>query len=703
MFTGLREGSFSDYKADKKAKEKEDREKKQIDLFASISGTLTSIKKGLGIFDKGEIDEKDGETFAGKLEEIAGATKATSMATGTTAEKSSPGFLGNLGKILVKAGNVAPKVATGLAVAGVAITTAAAVHNTAKGVKRWKEEGAAAGVGQLTGLDKSADSDFNADGTRKQADFHIGGENGFDVDIDRGTERAPAKRQLLNVKSHVKAIKNAGDKVGKGLKNLGNKLIKKGGGEAVETAAKAADSIPPKFITKITDGLKKFFTSKKVAKYIKPEKAKEIIAKLTSRFKNSSLFKKIAAKAGGKSLMKQIPGFGMAMTAIGAAVDFINGMSKTNRYFKISKNDTATLGMKIAAGLAESLPGLVGAIPGIGLFAGIAAAMIPPDWLAENLYKLFASEKEEAELAAKQEAFQKKAEELGVDPDRLNEYENKSLGQKIVGVFKSQKKKDLENARLLGFGDDVDAYKEWEKKYKGQGKGGGTEASSMVEDKAVEAETSIQGTVPEEKASEIKAAVAAGSTATASETAVSGTATITPTLASTKQQKVEEKKPENLSVNPTTTTEAKRKTSLSDVGKMVFKATPVGMAATAVGAVGKGVKKVGKNIVSRIKESPFVTNDKLLMQQLKETLNVQKEIRDEMFRHNETVENFINYMLNYYRKVQDKQKKVDQDKMLKEYGEKKAGWFASLFSDKSDSNTDDVEFRNDMGIIATGV
>ena len=703
VFTGLREGSFSDYKADKKAKEKEDREKKQIDLFASISGTLTSIKKGLGIFDKGEIDEKDGETFAGKLEEIAGATKATSMATGTTAEKSSPGFLGNLGKILVKAGNVAPKVATGLAVAGVAITTAAAVHNTAKGVKRWKEEGAAAGVGQLTGLDKSADSDFNADGTRKQADFHVGGANGFDVDIDRGTERAPAKRQLLNVKSHVKAIKNAGDKVGKGLKNLGNKLIKKGGGEAVETAAKAADSIPPKFITKITDGLKKFFTSKKVAKYIKPEKAKEIIAKLTSRFKNSSLFKKIAAKAGGKSLMKQIPGFGMAMTAVGAAVDFINGMSKTNRYFKISKNDTATLGMKIAAGLAESLPGLVGAIPGIGLFAGIAAAMIPPDWLAENLYKLFASEKEEAELAAKQEAFQKKAEELGVDPDRLNEYENKSLGQKIVGVFKSQKKKDLENARLLGFGDDVDAYKEWEKKYKEQGKGGGTEASSMVEDKAVEAETSVQGTVPEEKASEIKAAVAAGSTATASETAVSGTATITPTLASTKQQKVEEKKPENLSVNPTTTTEAKRKTSLSDVGKMVFKATPVGMAATTVGAVGKGVKKVGKNIISRIKESPFVTNDKLLMQQLKETLNVQKEIRDEMFRHNETVENFINYMLNYYRKVQDKQKKVDQDKMLKEYGEKKAGWFASLFSDKSDSNADDVEFRNDMDIIATGV
>ena len=116
-----------------------------------------------------------------------------------------------------------------------------------------------------------------------------------------------------------------------------------------------------------------------------------------------------------------------------------------------------------------------------------------------------------------------------------------------------------------------------------------------------------------------------------------------------------------------------------------------------------GVKKVGKNIISRIKESPFVTNDKLLMQQLKETLNVQKEIRDEMFRHNETVENFINYMLNYYRKVQDKQKKADQDKMLKEYGEKKAGWFASLFSDKSDSNTDDVEFRNDMDTIATGV
>jgi len=701
VFTGLREGSFSDYKADKKSKAKEDREKKQVDLFASIAGTLTSIKKGLGIFDKGEIDEKDRETFAGKLEEIVGATKATSMATGATAEKSSPGFLANIGKTLVKAGNVAPKVATGIAVAGVAITAAAAVHSTAKGIKRWKEEGAAAGVGQLTGLDKAADSDFNADGTRKQGDFHVGGENGFDVDIDRGAERAPAKRQLLNVKSHVKAIKNAGDKVGNGLKNLGNKLIKKGGGEAVESAAKAADSIPPKFITKITDGLKKFFNSKKVAKYIKPEKAKEIISKLTSRFKNSALFKKISAKAGGKSLMKQIPGLGLAMTAVGAAVDFVNGMSKTNRYFKISKSDTATLGMKIAAGLAESIPGLVGAIPGIGLFAGIAAAMIPPDWLAENLYKLFASEKEEAELAAKQEAFQKKADELGVDPDRLNEYENKSLGQKFLGVFKSQEKKDLENARLLGFGDDVEAYKEWEKKYKEHGKGGGTEASSMVEDKAIEAETSIQGTVTDEKASEIKAAVQSTSD-TSSATAISPTATVTPTLASTEQQKVEEQKPENLSVNPTTTTEAKRKTSLSDVGKMLFKATPVGLAATAVGAMYKGVKKVGQNIATRIKESPFVTNDKLLMQQLKETLDVQKEIRDEMFRHNETVENFINYMIEYYEKIQKKQKKADQDKMLKDFNEKKAGWFASLFNNKDDSNADDVEFRDDMDTIAAG-
>ena len=479
------------------------------------------------------------------------------------------------------------------------------------------------------------------------------------------------------------------------------KLIKKGGGEAVESAAKAADSIPPKFITKITDGLKKFFNSKKVAKYIKPEKAKEIISKLTSRFKNSALFKKISAKAGGKSLMKQIPGLGLAMTAVGAAVDFVNGMSKTNRYFKISKSDTATLGMKIAAGLAESIPGLVGAIPGIGLFAGIAAAMIPPDWLAENLYKLFASEKEEAELAAKQEAFQKKADELGVDPDRLNEYENKSLGQKFLGVFKSQEKKDLENARLLGFGDDVEAYKEWEKKYKEHGKGGGTEASSMVEDKAIEAETSIQGTVTDEKASEIKAAVQSTSD-TSSATAISPTATVTPTLASTEQQKVEEQKPENLSVNPTTTTEAKRKTSLSDVGKMLFKATPVGLAATAVGAMHKGVKKVGQNIATRIKESPFVTNDKLLMQQLKETLDVQKEIRDEMFRHNETVENFINYMIEYYEKIQKKQKKADQDKMLKDFNEKKAGWFASLFNNKDDSNADDVEFRDDMDTIAAG-
>ena len=42
------------------------------------------------------------------------------------------------------------------------------------------------------------------------------------------------------------------------------------------------------------------------------------------------------------------------------------------------------------------------------------------------------------------------------------------------------------------------------------------------------------------------------------------------------------------------------------------------------------------------------------------------------------------------------------DKMLKEFGEKKAGWFASFFSDKNDSNADDVEFRNNMNTIAAG-
>ena len=468
---------------------------------------MTSIRRGLGILDKGEhIDEKDTETFAGKLDEILGATKTSATLQAASAEQSNPGFMSKFGNILIKAGNVAPKVVTGLGVAAVAATAAVAVHQTAKGIKRWKEEGWQNGVGELTGLDKQSDSMFNPDGTRKEADFHIGGENGFDVDLDRAAGRAPAKRVLINAKTHMTAVNKAGKKIGSGLKNLGKKL----GGTVDDVAESAAKSgIPTKILGKVKDCLEKFFKKGKVAKMV-GDKGKDIISKIMGRLKNTSLVKKMMAKGTGKNLLKQIPLIGMGIAIVGAVTDFVNGMSKTNRYFKISAKDNATIGMKISAGLAESLPGLLGAIPGIGLFAGIISALIPPDWIAQTVYKFFASKKEEEELAAKQEAFQKKAEELGVDPDRLNEYENKSLGQKFVGLFKSKDKKDAEDAKLLGFGDDVEAYREWKKKYDAHGKGEDSSASEAIIEKGEEG-NAITGTVSN---AEAEAALESGQPAT---------------------------------------------------------------------------------------------------------------------------------------------------------------------------------------------
>lgn len=679
VVTGVTSGSYLNQMKDKLTKIREERETENHNFFEKMSDTLTSIKHGLGIHDKGEIDEKDEETFAGKMEQILGAT--TAVGTLQAQSNAANGMdVSKLGKFLKSAGGAAPKVATGIAAAGVAINVAAAGYQVVKGVKRWKNEGAAAGIGQLTGIDKSADSKFNEDGTRKEADFHVGGENGFDVNVGDGAERAPTKRVLLNAGTHVKAIQKAGKGVGEMLTKTGDKLLAKGG----KAAAGVADSVPPKIISKVTEALSKFFSKGKIAKLINPEKAKGIISKITSRFKNSSLVKKMSAKVGSK----QIPVIGLVAAIAGAVWDFVNGMSKTRRYFKIGKDDEPTLGMKIAAGLAESIPGLVGAIPGIGLFAGILAAMIPPEWVAENVYKIFAGEKEEAALAEKQENFRKKAEELGIDPDRLNEYENKSLGQKITGAFKSQDKKDAADAKLLGFGDDVEAYREWKKKYDAHGKSDkAAEAQATVTDKGEEMENSITGTVSAATAAAMvessKIQPAAGDKPEASSE-----------IAKTPEGDVAQR-----TLNGMTEAEKQNASSVLETAAVAGAGVAGGVAAKKA-ASGK-LGETPANPV-KVKESPFVTNDKILVQQISETLAVQKEIRDEMFRHNGEVEKFIAYMVNYYDKQQKRQKK--EAKEARE--EKNSSFFKNLFGRDKDTSSGieyvdhHVNFGDDTAIVS---
>ena len=664
VVAGVTSGSYLNQMKDKLTKIREERETENHNFFEKMSDTLTSIKHGLGIHDKGDIDEKNEETFAGKMDQILGAT--TAVGTLQAQANAANGMdVTKLGKFLKSAGGAAPKIATGIAVAGVAINAAAAGYQVVKGVKRWKNEGAAAGIGQLTGIDKSADSKFNEDGTRKEADFHVGGENGFDVSVGDGAERAPVKRVLLNAGTHVKAIQKAGKGIGEFLTKKGDKLLAKGG----EAAAGVADSVPPKIISKVTEALSKFFSKGKIAKLINPEKAKGIISKITSRFKNSSLVKKMSAKVGSK----QIPVIGLVAAIAGAVWDFVNGMSKTRRYFKIGKDDEPTMGMKIAAGLAESIPGLVGAIPGIGLFAGILAAMIPPEWVAENVYKIFAGEKEEAALAEKQENFRKKAEELGIDPDRLNEYENKSLGQKITGAFKSQDKKDAADAKLLGFGDDVEAYREWKKKYDAHGKSDkAAEAQATVTDKGEEMENSITGTVSAETAAAMMESSKIQPAASDKPEASSDSA----------------KSPEGEAAQRTLNgmTEAEKQNASS-----ALETVAVAGAGVAAGAAAKkAASKPGETPANpvKVKESPFVTNDKLLVQQISETLAVQKEIRDEMFRHNGEVEKFIAYMVNYYDKQQKRQKK--EAKEARE--EKNSSFFKNLFGRDKDTASSGIEY-----------
>ena len=184
--------------------------------------------------------------------------------------------------------------------------------------------------------------------------------------------------------------------------------------EGTEQAAKSGVSgLVQKIVKAVTDKLASVLNSKTV-KWIagtrlatKLSSAVNAVASFLGKHLPSVLTK--AAKSAGKASVRQasaIPVAGLIITGAFGVYDFFSGMGDSYKYFGVKPSD-ATTGMKVSSGICKLVVGLLTAIPAVGMFL----SLIPVGPLATTLYKLFANEEQEAELAEKQENMATQVEE----------------------------------------------------------------------------------------------------------------------------------------------------------------------------------------------------------------------------------------------------------------------------------------------------
>jgi len=222
----------------------------------------------------------------------------------------------------------------------------------------------------------------------------------------------------------------------------------------------------------VKTALGKFFNAGPIKKWFKGgvvNTIKNNFAKFITKFAP-----KLGAKIGAMSAAAAT-----VVVAIGTAVvGFGKGMIKAKEYFKVGKGMRITVGMRLAAGLADALDMLLFGIP--SLIAGWLGKANCATWL----YEYVGGDAEKMALERYQEYNKKRAEVFGIsDPLALVAYENRSQGEGFGGKFKTAMNKvgrkllhwvtfgladdnDEKDAKMLGFKTEK-IFKAWrEKKYK---------------------------------------------------------------------------------------------------------------------------------------------------------------------------------------------------------------------------------------------
>jgi len=208
-------------------------------------------------------------------------------------------------------------------------------------------------------------------------------------------------------------------------------------------------------INKLAGGFIKLITkvlnNKKIVGKLGKKGVSSIISYLTGKIGKNFLVK--AAGKIGALLTKAATPVGWAIIAAQTAADFISGMNKTSRYFKLGKGIKPTLAMRLTSGA-------------VNVLSGLTFGLIPTEMLVNKIYEITAKDSVKDAINKGKDFVDKRAKVLGVDGKRLAEYETMPWNERLFGGT-------TKAATILGFAkgkDDVDGiskYKEWrDSKYK---------------------------------------------------------------------------------------------------------------------------------------------------------------------------------------------------------------------------------------------
>lgn len=198
---------------------------------------------------------------------------------------------------------------------------------------------------------------------------------------------------------------------------------------------------------KLKDFITKILSSPPMSNYVGKAAAglsKTIFGKIGSKIASAGA--KISAKIAGLIGKASNP-IGWGVLVAQTAADFISGMNKTSRYFKLGKGIKPTLGMKITSGLTNIL-------------SNFLFGLLPTETLVNIIYNFTASNVTKDAMNKGRDFVNKRAKIMGVDGARLTEYETMPLTERIFGGI-------TKPATILGFAkgksdkNGISRYKEW--------------------------------------------------------------------------------------------------------------------------------------------------------------------------------------------------------------------------------------------------
>lgn len=420
----IREGSYRDYLRDEKAEDENEWKEKLLNEVIAIRKAIKGRRSS------NDDDENDDD---GKKKK-------------------------KRGRGLLKAG---------LATAGLAAGAGALAKGLFNQARRGRDIQQRGGrfsdqISSILGIGGSGDYDFDGsemtDSARAGDNFKTGRLAGV-IGVESITRKAGKGTQTFQGKIAKKLWKAGPKQIGQLTKNglsqaktMAQNVLKQPKALAQKglSSAKSLVKSPQKILGTLKKGLNQVFASGKIGKMIGKKAGSELTEKFVKNLSQKGL-KSVLPKLGAKITSSFSPiGIGML------AGDFAAGMTNARRYFGLPKGIKPNIGMRLTSGLSQ-------------LLSGFTFGLIPADKLTEMIYNVIGDESDNIAIDRAKVFGDKRAKILSVGPDRLQQYESKTVGERIFGgarnLFGDRDKKKW--AGVLGFGNDdagLAKYRSWEER-----------------------------------------------------------------------------------------------------------------------------------------------------------------------------------------------------------------------------------------------